>query len=302
MTVRKIKVLLVDDEEQFRVTTEKVMTRRGFEVITAGDGSQALKALATEPDVVVLDIKMPGLSGLDVLAQIKDAAPKLPVLMLTGHGSEAVAQEALVKGARDFLAKPCDIDLLASKINEAYRAEHGGYAEIERKVADVMVPFSEYTALPLGATVKEAVESLRESFFSKAAGQSIMETGHRSVLVTNGGGKVVGILAIVDLLQGMMPRYLDAPKPSTADTIQYSPMFWSGMFTRELRKLAARTVGELMSPAPRTIAAGANLMEAAYTMLQEDHRRLLVMEGGQTVGVLREQDLFFEMERLLQEG
>jgi CBS domain-containing protein len=109
----------------------------------------------------------------------------------------------------------------------------------------------------------------------------------------------MGILAIIDLLRAVMPGYLSAPKPSTADSIQYSPMFWSGMFTREVARLGEKKIRDVMSPAPRTIEGSANLMEAAYTMIYQNKRRLAVMDAGEVIGIVREQDLFFEIERIL---
>jgi CBS domain-containing protein len=96
-----------------------------------------------------------------------------------------------------------------------------------------------------------------------------------------------------------MPTYLSAPKPSTADSLQYSPMFWNDMFTSQIRQLADKWIETVMSPAPATIDGSANLMEAAYMMLEKNARRLAVFENAILVGVIREQDLFFEMERIL---
>jgi CBS domain-containing protein len=92
------------------------------------------------------------------------------------------------------------------------------------------------------------------------------------------------MLAIVDLLRAIMPAYLSAPKPSMADAIQYSPMFWRGAFNREIELVARRPVGEIMSPAPMTINDDANLMEAAYTMVTNKLRRMVVMRGGEVAG------------------
>ena len=162
-----------------------------------------------------------------------------------------------------------------------------------------MIPIEDYTTLNQECTVKEAIDKLRESFFAKVATSRIMETGHRSLLVYDDRGKIIGILAIIDLLQAIMPGYLSAPKPSTADSIQYSPLFWSGMFQREVIRLADKKIKDIMSPAPLTIDAGANLMEAAYTMVYHAKRRLAVMDSGEVIGIIREQDLFFEIEKIL---
>jgi signal-transduction protein with cAMP-binding, CBS, and nucleotidyltransferase domain len=78
-------------------------------------------------------------------------------------------------------------------------------------------------------------------------------------------------------------------------------MFWKGMFSSEIKKKSALAIREVMSPAPYAIDAGASLMEACYMMLKHKVRRLVVMKGGDVSGIIREQDLFFEMERVLEE-
>jgi len=295
----KIKVLMVDDEAQFRATTERILTRRGFQTIMAASGEEAIKKLDKNPDVVVLDIKMPGMDGHETLHEIKKRRPELPVIILTGHGALPSAIEARDKGAFDYLTKPCDIDTLAAKINEAYQQELREKAQVEKTVREVMIPIEDYTTLNQESTIKEAIDKLRESFSAKVSTSRLMETGHRSILVFDDRGKIIGILAIIDLLQAIMPGYLSAPKPSMADSIQYSPMFWTGMFQREVVRLASKKIKDVMSPAPYTIDAEANLMEAAYTMIYQNKRRLAVMDSGEVIGVIREQDLFFEIEKIL---
>ena len=293
-----IKVLIVDDEDQFRATTKKILDRRGFVTILAANGEEAIEKIKEKPDVVVLDVKMPGLDGLGTLAEIKTLAPEVPVIMLTGHGSEPSAKYAQTQGAFDYLAKPCDIDILTSKIKEALRPELAdGFGE--RNVGEVMIPIDEYTTLNGEATVREAIQALHESFRAKAAAGRIMETGHRSILITDHEGEVIGILAITDLLDAIMPGYLKAPKPSTADSVRYSPMFWSGMFAAEVKDLGKKLLGEIMSPAPLRVDARASLMEATYLLSVNQERRMVVVEAGHVVGVLREQELFFEMAAIL---
>ena len=295
-----MKVLLVDDEKRFRASTEKVLVRRGFAVVTAATGEEALERLGDEPDVVILDIRMPGMDGLTALRELNRRAPEVPVIMLSGHASEDAARVALDQGAFDFLAKPCDIDLLAAKLHEAHRSRHVLGRQEERRVGEVMIPMADYTRVAAEVTVEEAIAALRRSFAAKVASDSVMETGHRSLLVAGADGGVVGILAITDLLEAIMPRYLKAPKPTLADAIQYSPMFWVGMFTREMARLRKVRVREVMSPVPPEVPADASLMEAAYLMVQRGARRLVVTRHGGIVGIIREQELFFEIDRLIQ--
>lgn len=296
---KTIRVLMVDDEEQFRATTRKILNRRGFETIMAANGKEALEKLAENPDVVVLDVKMPDMDGHQVLKEIRKRKPALPVIMLTGHGDLPSAREALAQGANDYLAKPCEIDLLAAKIKEARKSPDAPLATDEQKVGDVMIPLEEYTTVKERDTVRAAVQALRDSFNSKISTSRLMETGHRSVLVFNDNGDMTGVLAITDLLAAIMPAYLSAPKPSMADSIQYSPMFWRGMFQRAVETMGGTKVADLMQSAPDAIDAEANLMEAAYMMLNNNTRRLIVRRAGRIAGIIREQDLFFEMEKIL---
>jgi len=266
---KKIKVLMVDDEEQFRITTSKILSRRGYETTVAGSGEEAIEILQKSPqDVIILDIKMPGMDGHEALAHIKKIDPDVEVIMLTGHGSLESAKESLKHGAFDYLAKPCDIDLLASKIRDAYLARSGEKRE-EKRAGDIMIPIEDYT------------------------------TGHRSIVVFDRDGKMVGILSIRDLIAGVLPEYLSAPKPSMGDSIVYSPMFWSGLFTTQLKVLSQKKIREVMSEAPPTVSEDTNLMELAYVMHKEGYRRVAVASQGKVVGVVREQELFFEMNKII---
>lgn len=296
---KMIKVLMVDDEEKFRSTTKKLLDRRGFNTILAENAEMAIESLNQKPDVVVLDIKMPGMDGHDALKHLKKRAPILPVIMLTGHGDMESAQVALEKGAFDYLSKPCDIDILTAKIIEAYEEGHTrDGADEEKTVKDVMIPIEEYTTLNVDQTVKEAILKLKKSFHLKVSTSSIMETGHRSVLIFDNRKEVRGVLTIKDLLNAIMPGYLSAPKPTMADSIQYSPMFWSGMFTKEVRNILNNRVEDIMSPPPLAIDFNSNLMEAAYMMVSNRVRRLVATREGKVAGMIREQDLFFEIENI----
>ncbi len=122
-----LKVLLVDDEEDYvRTMAERLEMREvGSEV--ALNGEEALAMLEGEiPDVMVLDLKMPGMGGLEVLAQVKKRYPRVQVIILTGHGSDAEEVEARRLGAFDYLTKPVDINNLMERVREAGSARDGG--------------------------------------------------------------------------------------------------------------------------------------------------------------------------------
>jgi two-component system, OmpR family, response regulator len=115
-------MMLVDDEVDFLETLVKRLRRRNVDVVGANSGDQALVALDAKPvDVVVLDVKMPGLDGIETLRQIKKKHPQVEVIMLTGHASVEVAIRGMEIGAFDYLMKPMDIDELLYKAQDAYR-------------------------------------------------------------------------------------------------------------------------------------------------------------------------------------
>ena len=116
-----IRVLIVDDEERFRDTLGKLLTRHGFSVRTAGGGQIALDLLAQAPsDVIVLDVKMPGLSGEQALPLLRAACPEAEVLVLTGHASVDIASAMIAGGAADYLLKPCPTEELEGAIRAVY--------------------------------------------------------------------------------------------------------------------------------------------------------------------------------------
>ncbi len=296
----KISVLMVDDEEQFRETTSKLLNRRGFETTIAGTGEEALDILKRKPhDVVVLDIKMPGMDGHEALFQIQKIAPQTKVIMLTGHGTVDSAIESLEKGAFDYLNKPCDIDILTAKIKDAYNAAQKGETREEKKARDIMIHIGDYTTVEENTTVTEAILKLMRSFEAFISTSRVMETGHRSIVVYDRKKEIVGILSIANLIAAVRPAYLSFPKPSMADSMQYSPMFWSGLFTSQVKAMANKSVAEVMSERPPSVDENANLMEVADILHQKQCRRLLVVSGPKVVGILREQELFFEMANIV---
>jgi DNA-binding NtrC family response regulator len=117
----KMVMMLVDDEERFLSTTSKLLSKKGIEPLTAISGQEALDKLEKEyVDVVILDVKMPGMDGVTALKHIKARYPLVEVIMLTGHGTIDSAVEGMKTGAYDYLTKPCDLDELMAKAEEAF--------------------------------------------------------------------------------------------------------------------------------------------------------------------------------------
>ena len=119
------KILLVDDEEDFLETTSLRLVRRGFEVRTAARWVAAQPMIASGwPQMVVLDVMLPEVDGMECLRRIKGMAPHLPVVMLTGHASMQASVQGLEHGASDYCLKPIELDDLVEKLLIAYH-EHG---------------------------------------------------------------------------------------------------------------------------------------------------------------------------------
>jgi DNA-binding NtrC family response regulator len=114
-------VMLVDDEVQFVDTMTKRLSKRNLEIMSAYSGLEAIEKLAENKsvDVVILDVKMPGMDGIETLREIKRKHPLVEVIMLTGHATVETGIEGMKLGAFDYLMKPCDIDQLMAKVQES---------------------------------------------------------------------------------------------------------------------------------------------------------------------------------------
>ena len=119
--MQKLKVLLVDDEQEFVETLADRLKMRDLEATTARNGEEALSVVKREePDVILLDLKMPGIDGIEVLRRVKKAYPNVQVIMLTGHGSKKDEEAARRLGAFDYIKKPVDLDALVPRIKNAF--------------------------------------------------------------------------------------------------------------------------------------------------------------------------------------
>ncbi len=116
-----INLLIVDDEERFLSTYKKLLERRGINTTTSTNGLEALDILKGAPiDVVLLDVKMPGIDGLEVLRKMKQDHPDVEVILLTGHVSVQSEVEGLKLGANGYLMKPISIEEMCAKVEEAF--------------------------------------------------------------------------------------------------------------------------------------------------------------------------------------
>src|SRR5262245_20489398 len=123
MTARKRKILIVDDDAGMRASLAVLLQKWGFEPLQAGDGAEATELVERhDPDLVITDLVMPEVSGLDLLRNLKAGDPHRPVLLITAQGSIDIAVEAMKQGARDFLTKPLnDLPKLKALLDDAER-------------------------------------------------------------------------------------------------------------------------------------------------------------------------------------
>jgi DNA-binding NtrC family response regulator len=141
------RILIVDDEKEFADSLAERLVMRDYEVSTASDGKEAVEKIAGHNfDVVILDVAMPGMGGIETLREIKRLKPLTEVIMLTGHGTVETAVEGMQLGALDYLMKPCETDALIAKINRGYGRK------------------TEHEARILEARVKEIISSPRSVF------------------------------------------------------------------------------------------------------------------------------------------
>lgn len=149
------KVLLVDDESDFVQTLSERLEVRDMKPDTAADGEEALKKVAEdEPTVIILDLKMPGMDGIQVLRHLKKVHPKVQVVVLTGHGSEKAAEEARKLGAFAYLQKPVEMDTLV----EVLKGAHNKFKKIKHDVDTAFMA----AAVATTGEVELAKEIMRE--------------------------------------------------------------------------------------------------------------------------------------------
>jgi DNA-binding NtrC family response regulator len=120
--MKNIRLLLVDDEEDFRKTLSDRLKRRNLDVTDAGSGEEAIEIIGKKSfDVAIVDIKMPGIDGIETLKRIKKIDPLLEVILLTGHASIEAGIEGMKSGAYDHIIKPCTVNDLMAKVEDACR-------------------------------------------------------------------------------------------------------------------------------------------------------------------------------------
>jgi ActR/RegA family two-component response regulator len=267
-----IRVLLIDDEQRFVLNLAKLMRGRGFDVLTAFDGPSGISAAEKGVDVVVLDVKMPGMGGIETLQQIKAASPETEVLMLTGHADVETGIEAMRKGALDYLMKPCDIDDLVAKIREAH--EIGGIKRRpvlwpRRLVKEIAWP--SFVRLKAEDPLAKAIE-----VFTHQAGISARD----ELFILDADDRLLGVIARRDLVEAAARH--DPPRPALSWEELAAHPEWAPD-----RPLAA----VMRAGHPVAADPDADLADAARRMLDANVRCLPVVENDRVTGIVRLNDV-----------
>jgi len=191
----RLRILLVDDESQFRDTTRRLLTRKGYHVVTAENGQSALHVLTeVEVDVILLDLKMPVLGGEAVLEIIRNRYPEVPVIIITGHGSMDIAVACMKKGASDFIVKPFEMDQLLIAVERT-----GEKKKLEEKAKQ---------------TQNELIRTLFDFNTEKKRLETIINCLANGVMVTNRNLEVVLHNPALMRLLGILER-MENPFPVT---------------------------------------------------------------------------------------
>lgn len=282
-----IRVLLVDDEEEFRRSASRSLGNRGLAVREAEDGTAALAAVRQErPDLVILDLRMPGMDGIETLRRLRGIDESLPVIVLTGHGSLHDALAGIALEITDFLQKPVDLDALAVRVREMV-ARGGQKGPLrERLIRDLMRRPESYPAVRLDQPVREVLSVLCDAFLN-----TVERTGPgvRSARVYDPEGGFVGMVRFSDLLKLVLPGYLrESPYAS----------YFTGMFLAQCKVVGQRRLEDILGPDIR-VEVDEALMEAVHLMVVHRLITLPVMEDERLVGVLTERDVILEIARAM---
>jgi DNA-binding response OmpR family regulator len=277
-----IKLLLVDDEEDFRTAASRALERQGFKVTQASGGEQALREIRAEaPEVVVLDLRMEGIDGIGTLEEIRKINVDLPVVILTGHGRYEDALAGIQLRVVDFVQKPVDMQELGDRIR-AILAKGGKVPLREKPIAELMVPVSHYRRVYINQSLREIVQVLAESIERTDEDH---DRGKRTLLVFDGQENFVGLIRAEDIVRVMIPRFLlDSPYSS----------YFTGMFLAQAKVVGSLSIGEIVRRHPG-IDVRAPLMEALHAIVSGELSHLPVMQDGVLVGMLRPEDLFREI-------
>ena len=305
-------IMLVDDEEMLVKSTAKRLGQRNIKTLAAYSGEECLAQLKKNKhiDVIVLDVKMPGMDGIETLKEIKKSFPLIEVIMLTGHATVDSGINGMKLGAYDYLIKPCDIEELVGKVEKAAQRKQaheekishwGSFMEVA-SLKELMVPRSDYATVSEDASIYEAVNALDDA--QKAFHPNRYR--HRAVLVVDKENNVVGKLSQHDIIQALEPEYQGIKKRKNGALDHFgfcrkcidSVFLQYKMSAEPLDNLYKKAVEQKVKAFMTTLTDGeyieesATLNETIHRLIIGGHHSLLVTNGHDIVGIVRLTDVF----------
>jgi CheY-like chemotaxis protein len=273
---KKIQVLIVDDEVRFARNVSRLLEKDRFDVCVSHNGLDALeKVHKSRPDVVVLDIRMPEMDGIETLLAMKHLDPEIQVIILTGHADMETGILAIREGAFDYLFKPCDMDLLKEKILQAAAAR-----QIQRRPVlwprRMVKEITNAAFIPLDIT--DSLKKALNIFTAMGAG------GMREELhVTDIKERLKGVISRNELIR-------EAERVSPDRHI-----LWSDL-VKNPQWLPEKKVSDIMKP-PAGISAHPDepLRQVAQKMIDKHLRCLPVMADNRFMGVIRLNDILYHI-------
>lgn len=272
----KIQVLIVDDEVRFAINLSRLLATRRFDVSVAHNGLDALEVInKIRPDVVVLDIRMPEMDGIETLLAMKQLDPETPVIILTGDADVETGILAIREGAFDYLFKPCDMDILSEKILQAAAAKQIRHCPVlwpRRMVKEI----TNASFIPLDIT-DDLTKTL--DIFNAMGSEGMREELH----VTDNKDRLRGVISrngLVRVAERVYPERI---------------ILWSDL-ARNPWWLSEKKVSDAMEP-PTDMSAHPDepLHQVARKMIDNHIRCLPVMAENRFMGIIMLKDILYHI-------
>ena len=295
-----IKILLVDDEKAFIELMAKRLRRRKQYVITAESGPEALAQMENESfDVVICDVKMPGMNGIEVLQEIKHRFPDTEVIMLTGHATIESGLEGVRFGAFDYLMKPTDIEILMGKLEAAYENKTKRElkirdAEFERDrgliVEEIFLKDIIRRDIPYLYADSSLADAVRT--FKKKPAPPFAE----KIFVITDSGELLGKVRRKHILMAVLPIFQKG-KIITGDDLT-----WKEFLNKGPGPAGTIPIGEIMNREVKSLGADSHILEAVKFMIENNLAVLPVVEGRKLLGRVRMYDLLLVINDIMAEA
>lgn len=305
-------IMLVDDEVSFVETMAKRLQKRNIKTTMAFSAKEGLEKLKENKniDVIILDVKMPGMDGIEALKVIKKTSPLTEVILLTGHATIESGIDGMKLGAYDFLKKPCDLEELVSKVEEATKKKRSHEDKINvwetfmgtSSLKELMIPLAEYATVSEDADILEAIDALdaaQKAFDPK-------RYRHRAVIVLNNEDRVVGKLSQHDIIQALEPEYKESKERKQGaltnlgfgrkfiESVSLQYNMWDKPLQNLYKKALKQKVKSFMYKPTEGeyIKESASMNDTIHQLIIGKHHSLLVTDGPDIVGVVRLTDVF----------